>query len=92
MADQVSRLPSELWAKVFERMMPLPASVVSDWSIGAPAQAAFWQLPMVCKTFHNTFADHPELGSCVFISLTKQTGFKQQRWYIESGALAANPS
>lgn len=74
MADQGSKLPSELWAMVFEHIMPLPASVESDWSIGAPAQAAFWQLPMVCKAFYNTFADHPELGCCVFVSLIKHHG------------------
>lgn len=73
MVDQVSKLPLDLWAKVFEHIMPTPASVGSDWSAGALAQAALWHLPLVCKTFHNTFAAHPELGCCVFLSLIRQS-------------------
>lgn len=73
MADQVSKLPLDLRAKVFEHIMPTPASVGSDWSAGALAQAALWHLPLMCKTFHNTFAAHPELGCCVFLSLIKQS-------------------
>ena len=69
--DSVCQLPPELWARVFTLMEPTPDSSTDGW---LTAQAAFWQVPLVCKTFQKIFTQH-KIGRhvCVHTELTRDS-------------------
>lgn len=54
-ADSVCKLPPELWARVMTFMEPTLDLTTDEW---LEQQAAFWQVPLVCKTFQKIFTQH----------------------------------
>ena len=54
-ADSVCKLPPEVWARIMTFMEPTPELTTDEW---LTEQAAFWQVPLVCKTFRQIFTQH----------------------------------
>ena len=63
--DQSLCLPTDLWRRVLKLLEPTMASLPQTedpYEDRLCAQSLFWQLPGVCKTFHNISKAYPELG------------------------------
>ena len=69
--DPANSLPAELWAKIFEILQPTPSTLERHFGMcrGVLAyQSWFWQLPLVCRAFQNTFNNRPECFDSVSIN------------------------
>ena len=50
----LGKLPPEMWARVLRITEPTP-KLANEW---LPTQRAFWQLPLMCKTFRQILTQH----------------------------------
>lgn len=53
--DSFCKLPPELWARILTFVERTPDLSTDEW---LAEQAAFWQVPLVCKTFRQIFTQH----------------------------------